>query len=138
MAPTTPPPSEDELLAALAPSADREHPPDDLDAKSEANWARLPEGTRRRCAEELRRSIPPELLAKWRDQLERGVAIGSDDLWFHMGAGMAVRNCLRGVLPDGDLPGVQYENGLGHDVIEYSNWDDYYTAALRQAVESSS
>jgi hypothetical protein len=109
-------------LEKLKPSRDKEHPPDDLDRKTEENWARVPEGTRQRCAEHLRRSVQPELLAKWRDQLERGMAIGSD-------TGMAVRNALRAVLPDEKLPGVDYGDGS-----EYSNWDDFYTAALREAV----
>ena len=43
----------------------------------------------------------------------------------HFGAGMAIRNLLREVLPDDQLPPVVYEGGQ-----EYRNWDDHYLGAI--------
>lgn len=94
----------------------------DLERLAIANWNRIPEADRVRCVSALRTVAErsPEMLAKWRDQHARGMRIGSDDIRFHFGVGMSVRNVLRGVLRDGDLPGP----------IMQRNWDDYYYGAL--------
>jgi hypothetical protein len=120
-------------FAPLEPSREKERPVDELDRWCDENFARLDEATRRRCVEFLRRELPAALQKKWRDQLERGVRIGSDDPWFHHGSGMAVRNALRtAVLRDEQLPVVeQDEKG---QLYGQANWDDYYTGALRAAL----
>jgi hypothetical protein len=96
-----------------------------LQQKSEENWARVPEEKRKLCVEHLRSLILPDEEEELRGMFETG----NFDGWFHFGGGMGIRNVLRQVMKDGELPGVEYEGGL-----EYQNWDDFYMAALRQAV----
>ena len=45
-----------------------------------------------------------------------------------------VRNVLRQVMPDSDLPLIQYKYGPDKDPAQ--NWDDFYTGALEQLCES--
>lgn len=85
----------------------------------EQNWARVPEADRQRCVEHLRLWLKdPE---EWR--------AGLDSPGFHFFAGMSVRNALRDVLTDDELPEVTYPDGHA-----YRNWDDFYMAALREAL----
>lgn len=99
-----------------------------LQKKSEENWARVPWPKRVECALHLRHVIP----AEDQDALRKMFETGDWDSWFHFSGGMAVRNSLRDVMKDDELPGVKYDHIEGEH--EYSNWDDYYMAALRQAV----
>lgn len=97
----------------------------DLQAWSIANWNQIPEADRKRCLDHLRQTLKRELsgpavLGVWRRQAAAGIEIGSDSSWFHFGAGMAVRNILRQVLQDVDLPAV---DGA-------TNWDDCYIGAI--------
>jgi hypothetical protein len=48
---------------------------------------------------------------------------------FHFSEGMAVRNLLRDVLRDEQLPPVEYPVG------PMRNWDDYYMGALDELLE---
>lgn len=86
------------------------------------NWSRVPEADRARCVEHLRRWIkgPDE----WREAME--------EPGFHMFSGMRVRNALRDMLKDDELPAVDYPDGHA-----YRNWDDFYMAALREALSLS-
>ena len=86
---------------------------------------RLPEPLRSRAIEHLRRELAPESIANLR------AARDADPDWggyFHFGAGMAIRNLLRGAIRDEELPCVEYDQGC------FSNWDDYYIDALEGAL----
>ena len=61
----------------------------------------------------------PEIVDHWRDQSRRRVVIGSDNIRFHLVEGMQIRNALRTVVKDDQLP---------------TNWDDYYYGALEALV----
>lgn len=100
----------------------QERPYDATDYLSIDNWKQLPLQTRQRCVKHLRRSLlahrlGPIILQRWHRQYRDGMAPGSDQPNFHFGAGMAVRNILRQVCPDGDL------------MMSY-NWDDFYIGAI--------
>lgn len=52
---------------------------------------------------------------------------------FHFSTGMSVRNVLRGVFSDDELPPITYDH---YDPpIEAQNWDDYYIAVLEEAIQ---
>lgn len=95
---------------------------DDVSRFEDKNWLRVPEQRREDCVGRL---------ASWlgdmpKDDLREAIS----EPGFHMFGGMAVRNELREVMSDRELPPVKYPNG-GF----YSNWDDYYMAALRDYLE---
>lgn len=96
----------------------------DLIGFSKRNWRRVPSDTREACINKLRQCVPPNMLNTWKDQVRRGVPIGSDNIMFHFGVGMQIRNALREVIKDNDLPPVKYQN------VDVCNWDDYYHGAL--------
>ena len=112
----------------------------ELEKWSEDNYARLPEIVRKDCEREIweRMSANAEgrtMLVSWRDQRRRGVVIGSDDLWFHMGAGMWVRNALRQQWTDAELPVVTSAPD-GQPYGPAQNWDDYYFGALAAVADA--
>lgn len=86
--------------------------------KNIRDWCCLPLAIREKCAEHLRSKVPEAIIAKWKSQSDRGMEIGSDDIRFHLGVGMNVRNALREVCRDSQLPAGQ------------QNWDDFYLGAL--------
>jgi len=102
-----------------------ERAPEQIEHESVACFARLSEHQRLACLAALKLSVPKFLRDWWRDQAARGMRIGSEDPRFHFGVGMEVRNTLRKVLADKELPPVAYPEGGAH-----SNWDDYYYGAL--------
>lgn len=101
--------------------------------RAEENWKQVEEAARKRAVKALKNyleaELDRELLDKWRQQYEDGMAIGSDDPWFHFGMGTAIRNVLRLEISENNLPWVEYPGGK-----QYRNWDDFYTAALREAL----
>ena len=100
----------------------------DVHAWSIENWNRLPDHDRAVCLDHLRSTIMrgwPQHVDTWRAQAAQAVEIGSDDPRFHFGAGMAVRNILRQVLPDFKLPKIKQADGT-----LAQNWDDFYHGAL--------
>jgi hypothetical protein len=111
------------------PDPKYEKPINDIDHASLVNWNSIPKDARSRCIGILRSKTPPDMLSRWKDQHARKIRIGSDDPWFHLGIGMQIRNALRSVLLDQDLPPVKYEDGN-----EYKNWDDFYHGALQEFV----
>lgn len=119
------------LIKAFTPDHRRERPPSDVWKDCAKNWWQLPFDLRMRCvghlhAEMLKTDYGRELLARWKDQVERGMEPGSDDLRFHFGNGMTVRNVLRSVLPDDKLPPIAYDGHVAQ------NWDDFYPGAVEQ------
>jgi hypothetical protein len=91
------------------------------------NWNRLSEHDRAVCLDHLRSTMQgwPHIVERWRKQVAAGEEIGSDDVRFHFGGGMAVRNILRQVLPDYKLPKIKQSDGT-----LAQNWDDFYHGAL--------
>lgn len=52
---------------------------------------------------------------------------------FHFSTGMAVRNVLREVIKDDELPPVTYDH---YDPpVQAQNWDDYYVGVLNEAIQ---
>jgi hypothetical protein len=85
-----------------------------LDRLSDRNWKSIVPSVRALCKEHLKREIPQAAWQRWKTE-------GFDPM-FHMYHGMAVRNLLRDVLLDKDLPGDK-------------NWDDYYMGCLREILK---
>ena len=108
---------------------------DIIDQHSEENWEQFVStdpARSKNAVDELRTWLDQQnkdTVERWRDQYRRGKQIGCDDPWFHFGVGMAIRNVLRTAVPDDRLPWVQYPGGR-----QAKNWDDFYTAALREAL----
>lgn len=99
----------------------REWHPDEgesLVAWSRRLWADVPPDKRARCAEHLRTVMGPARLREWREEIHKDPYDYMTPHHFY--AGMAIRNALRDVAFDSELP-----SGC---------WDDYYTAALEDAV----
>lgn len=102
----------------------------ELEVRCRNNWDEIPAETRRKLIEHLHRAVPKTIQQKWRDQHNKGHRIGSDTPFFHMfDGGMAIRNLLREVLPDDQLP-------LAKQRSVDRNWDDFYTGALEELVET--
>jgi hypothetical protein len=74
---------------------DFEDPLDSLDSYSEKLWAQVPEPIRKDVEQHVAAHLTDDLLTKLRELHARGIPIGSDDAFFHFGAGMAVRNLCR-------------------------------------------
>jgi len=116
-------------MTFFEPDPKHETPMDDHDQTVLDNWNRLSEDIRSRCVDLLRSKTPSDMMGRWKDQHARRIRIGSDDPWFHMGIGMQVRNAMRSILKDDELPFVKYDDGN-----EYQNWDDFYGGALQQLI----
>jgi hypothetical protein len=102
---------------------DGETPTRDLLKWSRANWNRLPDAQRKLCLDHLDGWIS-------RKQFEALRQNRCNPQFHLLGGGMLVRNRLREVLLDEDLPGVPYANGA-----LARNWDDYYQGALDELLE---
>lgn len=99
------------------------------------NWNALPEDVRKRCVDHLATFI---LTGVNRDANLEYLMSYRDNASFHLfGGGMMVRNCLRQVLPDTQLPAVHVDHeGKPYAVDATSgNWDDYYTGAIDELLE---
>ena len=85
----------------------------------------LPEPLRARAVEYLRGQIDSESF----EQVRAAHAENPTDWYvaYHFGAGMGVRNLLRDIIKDEELPPVPYGDE------SYSNWDDYYVEVLEEA-----
>lgn len=88
------------------------------------NWNKVEQNKRQLCINHLRGVIPPEVIAQWKKD-------GYDIAVWHFYGGMAVRNALRDVMKDDELPGVPYPRQ--DDLVK--NWDDYYTGAIDELLE---
>ena len=96
------------------------------EARENANWARVPEADRERCIAALR-----EMIGEDREEWLKAI----DHPFFHFSTGMGVRNLLRHVLRDDKLPEVEWTH-IDPPIFE-RNWDDYYMAALREALSDA-
>lgn len=95
----------------------------DLDAWCLKNFLSLHPLVQQDCLDHLDGWIPEKIIKDWKRD-------GFDPGFHFLGGGMQIRNRLREVLLDEELPAVTYGNG---DVAR--NWDDYYTGALHQLME---
>lgn len=88
----------------------------------------LPVELRERAVEHLRAHMSAETAEQIRD-----LQAADPELWWavhHFGMGMNVRNLLREVIKDDELPPVEYDK-----FEEYRNWDDYYIPVLEEAAD---
>lgn len=110
----------------------------DIDVFCRANWDRVPAEHRATCLDHLRGWIRADIIAQWKAQHAAGERIASDTPGFHhLGGGMEIRNRLRDVMEDSELPAVVGPAGgypLGE---EMRNWDNFYTGALEELVETA-
>lgn len=89
------------------------------------NWRRVPEDKRELCVNHLTGWMPPSYLAEWK-------AKGGFPMLAHtIGGGMQIRNKLREVLEDKDLPKIRQSKGGAWS----QNWDDFYTGCLDEMME---
>lgn len=109
-------------------------------------WNRVDPELRERAVNHIREELHPESLEEVREAVEKhgrhewphnppfSALIRDEDgelqLPFHFSGGMAVRNLLREVVKDSELPPFDEWYGEGTDV---RNWDDYYVQALVEA-----
>ena len=98
-----------------------------IDDWEREHWGKISPQKRDLLVNHLRHRVPGHVFAEWQDQARRGMRIGCTDPRFHLGVGMAVRNCLREVLPDDGLPAGTTRN-----------WDDFYMGALYALVADGS
>lgn len=89
------------------------------------NWNKVPAEKRKACVDHLEGWIPAETLAEW-----KGTGIPVDA---HFSGGMQIRNRLRDVMRDQELPLIQV-NAEG-EPYNGRNWDDYYTGAVDELLE---
>lgn len=92
-----------------------------------ANWRRLPEDKRKACVDHLDGWIKPsDIQTMVHEDYDK-------DPMFHLRGGMAIRNRLRDIVRDEDLPLIK----LDHRGESYGsrNWDDYYTGALDELLD---
>jgi hypothetical protein len=101
---------------------------DELKKWCRDNWNKIDENRRQLCINHLKAKIPAEVIAAWKTS-------GYDHQGFHLFGGMAVRNILRDIIKDDQLPPVRYETE--GSITMAQNWDDYYTGALDQLLEET-
>lgn len=128
------PDNTDAIMKTFTPDRKREHPPTDVWNECVRNWWELPAQVRTRCVRHLHDAMVltdygRELLVLWANQVRDGMEPGSDDLRFHFGTGMTVRNVLWQVVQDAELPPIAYDGHVAQ------NWDDYYFGAIEQLVK---
>lgn len=101
----------------------------DLHELSIANWRTIRVPTRRLCISHLRDALLPahaHIVETWKDEVKAGQRIGSAMKGeFHFGPGMGLRNILRQVVADIELPPISYTLNEAH-----RNWDDFYYGAI--------
>jgi hypothetical protein len=91
----------------------------------DARWNDVPAETKEKLIRHLREQLPPSMLEE-----VRTLHAKDGDAWvapFHFHVGMAVRNMLREVMLDDELPAAPYPDGANR------NWDDYYVQVLEAA-----
>lgn len=89
------------------------------------NWNKVAEDKRKACVDHLQGWIPDTILDEWRST---GIPINA-----HFSGGMQIRNRLRDVLRDDDLPLLQ-TNREG-EPYNGRYWDDFYTGAVDELLE---
>lgn len=85
----------------------------------------LPDDLHKRAVEHVRAAMSDSVAAQIRD-----LHAADPEKWWadhHFFMGMGVRNLLREIIKDEELPPVDYGGE------SYSNWDDYYIPVLEEA-----
>lgn len=102
--------------------------PDTLRETERAAWSKLPERLREECVQHLLEVLPPDLLSDVRHAIAAHGAHWVEEIYrdeplhvFHFCEGMGIRNVLRDIVKDTELPS--------------QCWDDYYIPALEEACE---
>jgi hypothetical protein len=95
--------------------------PFDPDSRSKMPWTEVPEAIRRDVEQHVSDNLPADLLTKLCGLHARGIAISSDNAFFHFGGGMAVRNLCRERLSDHELAAFVPFGG---------DWDNCYIGVL--------
>lgn len=105
----------------------------DIAATQAENWQLIPSSKRDVLLEDLRSFIPGDILTRWKSELKPGKTIMDVEgpMFHNLGGGMAIRNRLRSILKDDELPPITYPDGT-----PYRNWDDFYLGALQALVEA--
>jgi hypothetical protein len=86
----------------------------------------LPEPLRSKAVNYLRNTLHPGTM----HEFQKAYHDHGED-WMvqhHFFAGMSLRNVLREVIKDDELPPVDYGDGM-----DYQNWDDYYVRVVEEA-----
>jgi hypothetical protein len=119
-------------------------------AESRKNWEKVPPELREKCVKHLRDNFTQSvydhingLREREGDDWPSASEVGPEDEAemilkygfcvpspFHFGTGMAIRNLLREVVKDAELPPVDYDDQ------PMQNWDDYYIAAVEEALDA--
>lgn len=94
------------------------------------NWNRLPDKVRQDCINHLDAWFDPKTKTADIERLKNY----ENELFFHFGLGMVIRNRLRGMLTDMELP-VLTKDDEGQPYGPSQNWDDYYTGAIDEFLE---
>ena len=95
---------------------------EDLDSRACTYWKTVDKRRRKECVDHLDGWIGVDDIRRWKRE---GFGDG-----FHMfGGGMQVRNRLREVMKDDELPPVEYDSGPAQ------TWDDYYMGVLYELLE---
>jgi hypothetical protein len=94
----------------------------------DARWAAVPAELKERIVAHLRDQLAPEDLEWIRTQHSEDPDGWATKRGWHFFGGMGIRNLLREVVPDDQLPLAPYPDGDQH-----ANWDDYYVQALEAA-----
>lgn len=92
---------------------------------------KLPLDLMERAVQHLRENYPPHFFEKI-----RRLRAADPEGWYvpyHFAVGMGVRNCLRAIIPDDQLPGVRYDHV--EDSPLFKNWDDYYVEVMEAAAD---
>jgi hypothetical protein len=96
---------------------------------------KLPSTLQARAVAHLRSKLSPgalDYLRAFRKDHPDWDGLEGDITPFHFGTGMSVRNVLREVIKDDELPVVKYNHYA--TPIEAQNWDDWYAWVLEEAV----
>jgi hypothetical protein len=94
-------------------------------------WSRLPNNLRQRAVAYLQAKCGAEFLQTVREAVEQYGLGEWLPLGWHFDQGMQIRNLLRQVIKDRELP--LFPEWYGPEVDE-GNWDDYYVQCLEAAV----
>jgi hypothetical protein len=87
----------------------------------EDRWNSVPDEMKERIVAHLRKL----------DNLQEHKEALDNDPFYHMWGGTAIRNYLREIIRDDELPPAPYPEFKS----EFRNWDDYYSQAIRAAAE---
>jgi hypothetical protein len=107
----------------------------------DARWAAVPEELKEKIVAHLREKLDAGTFDFIRESItaygrHEWIHKAGDRFSLHFGWGMAIRNLLREVVKDSELPEAPYDWLVieGSDVPPATkNWDDYYVQALEAA-----